>query len=180
MTHHRIVVGIDATHPSGRGATLDGSEPDVAVLRWAVHEAHRRGATLVVATALAGPGTGTDPANPGRTAALADLLSHQRTRIDAACVALPPGARPVICQEVIPGDPVTVLAHLAREADLLVVGADRHGGLGVSSVAGRLAGRLRHPGALGGRCVLVAGPVPAPEPQCPCRSPSSRVASTAA
>jgi len=156
MTRNRIVAGIDGT---GAGEQ---------VLRWAVGEARRRGTTLVVATAWAGHSDRTGPASPTRTAALAELLSSQRSQIEAACAGLPVAARPVICQEVEPGDPVTMLTRLARDADLVVVGTDRDGGLGVASVAGRLAGRLRHPGALGSRCVLVAVPVtPAAVPAAP-------------
>lgn len=96
----------------------DGSDGGRAALAWALGHAGRTGATVHVVTAY-GPGA--------RDAADAD---QQR---DVRDVLRTLDAPPIVAREVVPGDPVPVLAAASAGADMLVVGT--HGRSRTGSVA---------------------------------------------
>jgi nucleotide-binding universal stress UspA family protein len=104
----------------------DGSDGGRAALEWALSHAGRTGATVQVVTAC-GPGA-------------ADLAEAQQQR-DVTDALLRVLAPPVVAREVVPGEPVPVLAAAAAEADMLVLGAPepkaagRNRPAGTSSVA---------------------------------------------
>ncbi len=149
---NRIVVG------------LDGSAPARHALEWAVREAVRRGATVLVVTAWAGGARAShDEARHAELVAQhVRLAAMQREAIAQALAGAPAGCHPVIGREIILAEPVTALAHAGRYADLLVLGSDASHGLAETSVAGRVARRFarRH----GGPCPLVVIPSARSEP----------------
>jgi nucleotide-binding universal stress UspA family protein len=143
MRSNRIVVGVDGS-PAGQHA-----------LEWAVWEAARRRAPVLVVTAWP----------EGLHAEHTELITRhrqvsemQRHAIEAALAGVPAGQRPVLGREVVLDYPVPALARAAEQADLLVLGSDARHGLAQTSVAGRIARRfvLRH----GGPCPLVVIPTP--------------------
>lgn len=118
----RIVVGID------------GSEDSRDALRWAGQEAELRDATLQIVhtwprpyrvsgpTTQLGPSFDVPPEEAERHAAeklVEDELDA--TGVDATGVRIE--------TELREGDPADTLLAAAREADLLVIGSSRHGGL---------------------------------------------------
>jgi nucleotide-binding universal stress UspA family protein len=106
----------------------DGSDGGRAALAWALAHAGRTGATVQVVTAY-GPGA--------RAAADAE---QQR---DVTDVLLTLDFPPVVAREVVPGDPVPVLAAASAGADMLVVGTQgrsRCRPAGTGSVAAGCAG----------------------------------------
>jgi len=110
----RIVVGID------------GFEPSMAALRWAIHQARLTGALLEAVTAWHIPvGTGWLPA--------ADTPDYQEDAFDVLAEAIAqmyvidPDVQ--ICPRVVKGQAGQVLVDAAEGADLLVVGCRGHGGL---------------------------------------------------
>jgi nucleotide-binding universal stress UspA family protein len=113
----RIVVGID------------GLEPSMAALRWAIHQARLTGAVVEAVTAWHIPvGTGWLPA--------ADMPDYQEDAFDVLAEAIgqmyviDPDAE--VCPRVIKGQAGQVLVNAAEGADLLVVGCRGHGGLGAA------------------------------------------------
>jgi nucleotide-binding universal stress UspA family protein len=108
---------------------VDGSDPAMRALRWALGEARDRGATLVVAHVAAGPPpTATALAPPGPTAAELEELGRRLVvdeilaGLDTAGVTIEPVA--------VAGHPAEELCSLSQGADLLVVGARGLGGFG--------------------------------------------------
>ncbi len=148
MAHNRIVVG------------LDGSTSSQHALEWAVSEADRRGATILVVTACPPP---PGPASDGSVELMAALLNAARTQrrgISEARAAVHPHRPVVIGREVIVADPVTALCHAGAIADLIVIGGHEAAGVCETTIAGRIASRIaerRH-----GGCPLVI--IPSPEP----------------
>jgi nucleotide-binding universal stress UspA family protein len=116
----RIVVG------------LDGSEGSRTALQWAVEEAVWSGATLVALTtwtALPPPiaypyaGVPAQPVGEAHVAALGALKDMlQPIRDGHPTLSVEPLA--------VPGDPAKILVEQSKEADLVVVGARGHGGIG--------------------------------------------------
>jgi len=113
----RIVVGVD------------GFEPSMAALRWAIRQARLTGAAVEAVTAWHVPvGTGWLPA--------ADTPDYQEDAFDvlaeaiAQMYAIDPDAQ--VCPRVAEGPAGQVLVNAAQGADLLVVGCRGHGGLTVA------------------------------------------------
>jgi nucleotide-binding universal stress UspA family protein len=148
MAHNRIVVG------------LDGSPSSQRALDWAVSEADRRGATILVVTACPPP---PGPARDASAELMAMLLNAARTQrrgISEARAAVHPHRPVVIGREVIVAEPVTALCHAGAIADLIVIGGHEVVGVPQTKIAGRIAARLaerRH-----GECPLVI--IPSTEP----------------
>jgi nucleotide-binding universal stress UspA family protein len=148
---NRIVVG------------LDDSAPARHALAWAVREALRRHASVLVVTAWP-DGARTARQGDHRRAVVGQLrlAAMQRAAIAAATDALVPGHHPVIGREIVLADPVVALVHAGQHADLLVLGSDEARGLTGTSVAGRIARWYAH--RHGGSCPLVVVPGPAGAP----------------
>jgi len=113
-TRHRIVVGVD------------GAEPSLAALRWAVRQAELTGAPLDIVSAWEWPvsylGWET-PVPPDY-----DPADEARRQLDKAVSAvLTPGDAIEVQQSVIEGHPAPVLEALSKSADLIVVGSHGHG-----------------------------------------------------
>jgi nucleotide-binding universal stress UspA family protein len=115
---------------------LDGSELSKEALRWALREAHLRGAALKVLHAWTPPVTvmplyGLDP-DPawynGKGERARRRIEEQLREIVADVAGSDPGV--VVATEVVQGSPSHVLVDAARGADLLVVGSRGHGGFG--------------------------------------------------
>ena len=112
-TRRRIVVGVD------------GSEPSLAALRWAVRQAELTGAPLEAVSAWEWPVSwgwqtplpdGYDPAD------------EARRQLDKAISAvLNPCDAIEVRRSVIEGHPAPVLEALSTTADLVVVGSHGHG-----------------------------------------------------
>jgi nucleotide-binding universal stress UspA family protein len=144
MSTYLIVVGVDGS-PGGQRA-----------LDWAVREAANRGGTVQAVTAWrwdsidTGPGAATKPADE-RARAAAMLEAEIRALTTRHGAATP------VASEVVEGRPADVLAAVARQADLLVLGSHGHS-------------RLRHTvlGSVSEECVRMATcpvviiPVPVP------------------
>jgi nucleotide-binding universal stress UspA family protein len=110
----RIVVGVD------------GFEPSMAALRWAIHQARLTGAVVEAVTAWHIPvGTGWLSA--------ADMPDYQEDAFDvlaetmAQMYVIDPDIE--VCPRVVKGQAGQVLVDAAEGADLLVVGCRGHGGL---------------------------------------------------
>ena len=110
----RIVVGVD------------GFEPSMAALRWAIHQARLTGAVVEAVTAWHIPvGTGWLPAT--------DTPDYQEDAFDvlieaiAQMYAIDPDVE--VCPRVTEGPAGPVLVGAAEGADLLVVGCRGHSGL---------------------------------------------------
>ncbi len=116
----RIVVGVD------------GSEAAMSAARWALHEAHRCGATLTLVHAwqscIALPGC-----SPEQTEHIAGYVDAAQQILDAVVRRLraePEAAAVTFDPVLIPGDPGPVLVDESTDADLLVVGSHGRGALG--------------------------------------------------
>lgn len=119
----RIVVGVD------------GSEPSVDALRWALGQAGATGATVEAVHVWDMPtsyGVAT-PLLPGE-----NLESHAERAL-ATAVGEVAAAHPDVAvnRKVLRGHPAAMLLDEAKDADLLVVGSHGHGG-----VAGALLGSV--------------------------------------
>ena len=121
MTEQRIVVGID------------GSEPSKEALRWALHEAGLRNASLEVVHAWQYPavgmtafgGTAMPLITPDDLEKAADQVARETVND-----VVSEEAQPRITTIVRMGHPAAVLVDVAQDADLLVVGSRGHGGFG--------------------------------------------------
>jgi nucleotide-binding universal stress UspA family protein len=109
MAYQRIVVGVDGSLASRRA------------VQWAMREAARRGAFLLVVTAWPGRAGGRAPAT--LMAQRIATTQMQRRLVEEARHRV---ATPVrVGTEIILADPVTALCHASRVADLLVIGGVR-------------------------------------------------------
>jgi len=112
--HPRIVVGVD------------GFEPSMAALRWAIHQARLTGAVVEAVTAWHIPaGTGWVP-----TADMPDYQEDAFAILSEAITemcAVDPDVQ--VCPRVVEGRAGPVLTDAADGADLLVVGSRGHRGL---------------------------------------------------
>jgi nucleotide-binding universal stress UspA family protein len=139
---YRLVVGVD------------GSEGGERALRWAVHEAGRRGGTVHAVTAF----TFDDVAN----------LTHRERQHDVAeqmlgkqvVAALADNPRVAVTTRVVFGEATEVLLDSAHTADLLVLGSHGHGRLYHA-----VLGSVTEACVRGGICPVVVVPVPASEKQ---------------
>lgn len=152
---------------------LDDSEGGRAALRFALRDAVRRGACVEVVTAFRvpehRPGHTGRPARPaGRTTASVRTLAA--ATVEEALAELDPSAfPPPVTVLAVGGDAGEVLVHIARNADLLVVG---------SRGRGRIAGAVL--GSVGLHCVLHAPcPVTVVHPAAPvAAAPDRRTSGT--
>jgi nucleotide-binding universal stress UspA family protein len=124
----RIVVGVD------------GFEPSMAALRWAIHQARLAGAVVEAVTAWHIPvGTGYLQA--------ADMPDYQEDAFDVLAEAIAqmyvidPDVE--VCPRVVEGPAGQVLVDAAEGADLLVVGCRGHGGL-IGAVLGSVSQFCAH------------------------------------
>lgn len=152
MVHGRIVIGFDGS-PAARRA-----------LDWAVHEAVRRSARVLVVTAYPPQSHPEHPA--GSSARVNDLLRLVRAQREAINVAVAglDAERPVIGRQVVIADPVVALRHAGTMADLLVLGVASRDGMSTST-AGRIAQAFADRRNRGMACPLVV--VPGAEPALP-------------
>lgn len=116
----RIVVGVD------------GSEAALAAARWALHEAHRSGATLTLVHAW--QSYAALPAYSSlQTQHIAAYIDAAQGILDGVVKRLgsePEAARVDLDPVLIPGPAGPVLVDESRDADMLVVGSHGRGGLG--------------------------------------------------
>ncbi len=109
-----IVVGVDET-PAAQTA-----------LRFALHEASRRGSALDVVTAWRWQPTTQDPSpQDSREVARAEAQGIQDRAVALALEGM--DGSPVLSRQVVEGDPADVLLRVSRAADYLVVGSGRKG-----------------------------------------------------
>ena len=114
--HQKIVVGVD------------GSEPSIDALEWALRQAELTGSTLDVVTAWA---FGEDPTPFGIVPPVlpeGDHLTGVRRKLDEL-VAAAGGRHPPVAvrSDIVKGQAAEVLLEKARDADLLVVGSRGRG-----------------------------------------------------
>ena len=120
--HATVVVGVD------------GSEGSRAALQYAMGDAARRGARVLVVRAFEPPLDEPVPYGLPRPPTLAEITSRLEAgaREMAESVAADPQAgngRVPVDVAAIPGAPAKVLVHQARDADVLVVGHRGRGGI---------------------------------------------------
>ncbi|MFD8498422.1 universal stress protein [Amycolatopsis sp. NPDC059657] len=125
---------------------MDGSRQSEAALRWAIEEAgYRQGrvlALMVRPNAALLPGTSFAPQPHGRLPVL-EATYPLPARIAAIRDEIT-GAAPVDAT-VLTGDPTAELVAASENADLLVVGAHRHGGAVGEILLGSVAAHcVRH------------------------------------
>jgi nucleotide-binding universal stress UspA family protein len=138
--YYRIVVGVD------------GSEGGERALRWAVHEAARRGGTVQAVTAFTFDGIdGSSLTYRERQHELAEQMLGAQV-----VAALADDPRVAVTTRVVFGSATEVLLDSARGADLLVLGSHGHGRL-YHAVLGSVA----EASVRGGVCPVVIVPVPA-------------------
>ena len=137
---YRLVVGVD------------GSEGGERALRWAVHEAARRGGTVQAVTAFTFDGV--DGSNLTYRRRQHELTEQMLGKQVVAALADNP--RVAVTTQVVFGEATEVLLDSAQNADLLVLGSHGHGRL-YHAVLGSVAEAC----VRGGICPVVVVPVPA-------------------
>jgi len=125
---HRLLVGVDGTAPSR------------AALAWAVDEARRRGAELVVLHAWHLP---TAPANPYAAVGSA-VFRDAGEEVLARAVGELQGSVPHVTTRLVMGSPAVSLCEEAGRADLIVVGGRGRGHLAGALVGSVSQGCARH------------------------------------
>lgn len=136
---YRLVVGVD------------GSEGGERALRWAVHEAARRGGTVQAVTAF----TFDDVDASSLTDRQRQYALAEQMLGDQVVAALSDNPRVAVTTRVVFGSATEVLLDSARSADLLVLGSHGHGRL-YHAVLGSVAEAC----VRGGVCPVVVVPVP--------------------
>jgi nucleotide-binding universal stress UspA family protein len=141
---YRIVVGVD------------GSDDGQRALRWAMHEAARRGGRVEAVTAFTFDSV---------DASSLTYRERQHERVEQmlgeqVVAALADDPRVAVSTRVVFGTAAEVLLDSAHGADLLVVGSHGHGRL-YHAVLGSVAEAC----VRGGVCPVVVVPVPAAEKQ---------------
>jgi nucleotide-binding universal stress UspA family protein len=134
-------------------AGVDGSEGGERALRWAVHEAVRRGGAVQAVTAFTFDGV------DGSSLRYREQQHELTERMlgDAVVGALADDPRVSVTTRVVFGTATEVLLDGARDADLLVLGSHGHGRL-FHAVLGSVAEAC----VRGGVCPVVVVPVPQP------------------
>jgi nucleotide-binding universal stress UspA family protein len=116
----RIVVGVD------------GSDAALTAARWALHEAHRCGATLTVVhawrTYVASPSL--SPLQSRHVAAYVDAAQQTLDTVMKRLRAEPEAPQVDLDPVLIPGTPGPVLVDESTDADMLVVGSHGRGDVG--------------------------------------------------
>lgn len=134
---------------------IDGSEGSRRALRWALHEASLRGATVEVVTAwpsrdLVARMEILDPDEAQRTA-----KAMQQQVIDEELAKLP--HPPMLSYELVHGDPVEVLLLASSNAEMLVVGSHN-----TSSISHVMLGSVSEACARMAECPVVVLPMGTP------------------
>ena len=141
---YRIVVGVD------------GSDDGQRALRWAVHEAARRGGTVQAVTAFTFDGVdGSNLTYRQRQHEVAERVLGEQV-----VAALADNPRVAVTTRVVFGSAAEVLLDSAHNADLLVLGSHGHGRLYHA-----VLGSVTEACVRGGICPVVVVPVPASEKQ---------------
>ena len=141
---YRLVVGVD------------GSEGGERALRWAVHEAARRGGTVQAVTAFTFDGVdGSSLTYRQRQHEVAEQMLGKQV-----VAALADNPRVAVTTRVVFGEATEVLLDSAHNADLLVLGSHGHGRLYHA-----VLGSVTEACVRGGICPVVVVPVPASEKQ---------------
>lgn len=125
-------------------AGVDGSQPSVEALRWAVHQAELTGGTVDAVIAWQYPvsaiGLGWAPA-PGLDGS--DFAELAAKTLSDAVEEAGAGSDVAVHQIVLDGNPAQVLLDTAAGADLLVVGSRGHGGF-TDALIGSVSQRCVH------------------------------------
>ncbi len=142
-----MLIGVDASPEAARAAALGWTVATTAHARYKIVHVLREPVDIAAL-----------PSAPAGLPALHRMLeTGARTAIEAALAGMIPD--PVIHSlEIQSGSPAVILADLARDADLLVVGGKHHSALGrwvVGSTVHQLARSITTP-------LLIAGPVTTP------------------
>lgn len=140
MTRARIAVG------------LDGSAAARNALAWAVREAVRRHAAVLVVTAWPAADRAAARERGTLVAGRRRLSGMQRDAIATATAGIDPA--PPIAREIIFADPVLALCHAAAVADLLVLGGDETVDRSPWSIAANV-GQRSGAGHRAGACVPI-------------------------
>ncbi len=129
----RIVVGVD------------GSDAALSAARWALHEAHRCGATLTLVHVWESSIglIGCSPRQASHIAGFVDAAQRVLDRVEKRLRAEPESAYVELDPVLIPGDPGPVLVDESTDADMLVVGSHGRGTPG-SSVLGSVSAYCVH------------------------------------
>ena len=137
---YRLVVGVD------------GSEGGERALRWAVHEAARRGGTVQAVTAFTYDGV--DASNLTYRRRQHELTEQMLGK--QVVTALADNPRVAVTTRVVFGESTEVLLDSAQNADLLVLGSHGH-----SRLHHAVLGSVAEACVRGGSCPVVVVPVPA-------------------
>ena len=130
---------------------VDGSPSSERALRWALQEAHRRGARVRVLHAWSFPFTQGEIAHLAGEALHQPLERDAQRILDTAIREAGDAAEGVdIERTVTEGPPAAALLQAARDAELLVVGSRGHGGF-----AGLLLGSVSQQCAQHAPCPVV-------------------------
>ena len=126
-------------------AGVDGSQPSIEALRWAVQQAELTGGTIDAVIAwefpLVASGFGWAP-----NRAFLDDTSYCELANETLNTAISEASPPpdvTINQVVAEGDPARVLLDAAKNADLLVVGSRGHGAF-IDALIGSVSVRCMH------------------------------------
>jgi nucleotide-binding universal stress UspA family protein len=144
-TRHLIVVGVD------------GSDGGRRALEWAIREAAVRDSAIVAVTAWSWDGMEFGPVVATDATEARELATRMLDDELRALVARYGSHRPAAA-EVIEGSPADVLTHVARAADLLVLGSHGH-----SRVRHTVLGSVSEACVRMATCPVVVIPVPAPD-----------------
>ena len=129
----RIVVGVD------------GSEPAVRALGWAIEEARLRGTPLLVVSAWHVPAAVYGPS--GFVPPVSESIDQTFREVAAEAAEEAAGrareAGVEVETDVREGHPAEILVEAAQDADLLVVGSRGHGGF-AGLLLGSVSGQCAH------------------------------------
>lgn len=117
---------------------VDGSEPSLAALGWAVTEARLRQGRIRVITAWFYPPLASEVGD----GIIDESFKQAAERVQAGALSAVTDAGVPVTGQVVENSPATALLHAARDADLVVVGSFGHGafaGLRLGSVSSQVA-----------------------------------------
>ena len=119
---------------------VDGSEPSIGALRWALHQAAGRSVEIVAVSMWQFPSVGLERPSQARKIH-AETEAMLREAVEQALAAAGPRAADVpVTTEVYQYPPADRLVDMSSDADLVVVGRRSKRGLAaLGSVSGRVA-----------------------------------------
>jgi nucleotide-binding universal stress UspA family protein len=135
---------------------VDGSEGSRAALRFAIHEAALRGATVDAVSSWQSPAyayTGVAVMPPVVELAEAATAMLHETIADETSGLTGPAAEVTVNPVVVEGPAAAMLIERSRDAELLVVGSRGYGGF-----RGLLLGSVSHQAASHAHCPVVVVP----------------------